>query len=86
MAKRDFLLGSLVTNHKNVIEKLTTKDGLSYADVKQRLMDINTTEIEDNSALFVSKPSGNLKNGKNRTKSGNTNNSSSASSSKTCTW
>jgi len=85
MAKRDFLLGVLVKHHKNVIDNLTTKDSLSYADVKQRLMDIDTSGIEDNSALFVSKPSGNKKKGKKPSKLGNSNNSSS-SSSKTCTW
>jgi len=84
-AKRDFLLGFLVKHHKNVINNLTTKDSLSYADVKQRLIDIDTSEIEDNFALFVSKPSGNEKKGKKPTKSGNTNNSS-TSSSRTCTW
>jgi len=68
-----------------VIDNLTTKDSLSYADVKQLLMDIDTSEIEDNSALFVSKPSGNKKKGKKTSKSGNSKNSSS-SSPKTCTW
>jgi len=84
-AKRDFLLGFLVKHHKNVIDNLTTKDSLSYADVKQRLMDIDTSEIEDNPALLVSKPPGNKKKGKKPSKLGNTNNSSS-SSAKTCTW
>jgi len=84
-AKRDFLLGFLAKHHKNVINNLTTKDSLSYADGKQRLVDIDTTNIEDNSALFVSKPSGNKKKGKKPSKSGNSN-SSSSSSSKTCTW
>jgi len=85
-AKRDFLLGFLVKHHKNVIDNLTTKDSLTYADVKQRLMDIDTSDIDDNSALFVSKPSGNKKKGKKYTKSENSNNSSSSFSSKTCTW
>jgi len=58
-AKRYFLLCVLGKHHKNVIDNLTTKDSLSYADVKQRLMDIDTSEIEDNSALLVSKPWGN---------------------------
>jgi len=58
-AKRDLLLDFLVKHHENMIYNLTTKDSLSYADVKQQLIDIDTTEIEDNSALFVSKPSGN---------------------------
>jgi len=34
-AKRHFLLGFLVKHHKNMIDNLTTKDSLSYADVKQ---------------------------------------------------
>jgi len=85
MAKRDFLLGCLVTHHNNVIDNLTTKDSLSYAEVKQSIMDIDSSEIDHNFALFVSKPSGNKKKGKKDAKWGNTNNSSS-SSSKTCTW
>jgi len=56
-AKRDFLLGFLVKHHKNVIDNLTTRDSLSYADVKPRLMDIDTSGIEMNSALFVSQSS-----------------------------
>ena len=34
-AKRDFLLGFGVKHHKNVIDNLTTKDNLLYADVKE---------------------------------------------------
>jgi len=68
-----------------MIDNLKTKDSLSYADVKQRLMDIDTTEIDDNSAHFISRPSGNRRKGKKPTKSEQSNNSSS-SSSKTCTW
>ena len=78
-AKRDFPLCFLVKHHKNMIDNLTTKDSLSYAEVKQRLMDIHTSKIEDNSALFVSKPSGNKKKGKKTSKSGNSKNSSSSS-------
>jgi len=46
-------------------------------------MDIDTSGIEDNSALVVSKPLGNKKKGKKPTKSRNSNNSSSP---KICTW
>jgi len=49
-------------------------------------MDIVTSDIEDNLALFVSKPSSNKKKGKKPTKSGNSSNSSSSSYLKTCTW
>jgi len=69
-----------------VIDNLPTKDSLLYADDKQRLMDIDTSEIRDNSALLVCKPSRNKKKGKKPSKSGNSNNSFSCSSSKTCTW
>jgi len=79
-------VGFLVKHHKNVINNLTTKDSLSYANVKQRLMDIDTSEIEDNSALFLSTDPGNKKTGKKPSKSGNTNISSSSSFPKTCTW
>lgn len=41
-AKRDFLLGFLVTHEKNVVDNLSTKDELSYAEVKQRLLDLDS--------------------------------------------
>ena len=85
-ARRDFLLGFLVKLQNNVIDNHTTKDSLSYADFEQRLMVIDISEIEENSALFVPKPLGSKKKGKKPSKLGNTNNSSSSSSTKTCTW
>jgi len=62
-----------------------TKDSLTYADVEQCLMDTDTPESAEDSALFASKPSGHKKKGK---KLNNNNNSSSSSSStsKVCTW
>jgi len=48
-------------------------------------MELDTTEIDHNSALFVSELSGNKKKGNKPAKSGNNNNSFS-SSWKTCTW
>jgi len=82
-AKRDFLMGFLVRHHKNVIDNLTTKDSLSYADVKQRLMDIDTSDTQNDTALFTSKPSGNKKKRKKPIKG---NSDSSSPKSKTCTW
>jgi len=83
-AKRNFLMGLLVKHHKNVIDNLMTKDSLSYADVKQQLMDIDTSESDDNTALFVSIPSGNKKKG---TKSSGKSSSDSFSPKyKTGTW
>jgi hypothetical protein len=80
--KRNFLIGFLVKHHKNVIDNLTTKDSLSYADVKQWLMDIDTSDTQDDAALFTSKPSGNKKKGKKP----RGNSDSSSPKSKTCTW
>jgi hypothetical protein len=49
-------------------------------------MYIDTSEYDDNSALFVSKPSNNKKKGK-KSKNGNSNSSSSSSTSlKNCPW
>jgi hypothetical protein len=53
----------LFKHHTNVINNVTTKDSLSYADVKQRLMDIDTSDTQDDTALFTSKRSGNRKKG-----------------------
>jgi hypothetical protein len=77
-------MSNLVKHHKNVINNLTTEDSLSYADVKQRLMDIDTSEADDNTALFTSKPSGNKKKGKMPT--GKSFSDSFSPKSKTCTW
>jgi len=82
-AKRDFLLGFLVKHHKNVIDNLTTKDSLLYADIKQQLLDIDTSDHDHIPALCVSTPSGNKKKGKKPGKPANK--SSSSSSMKTCT-
>jgi len=65
-----------------VISNLTTKDSLSYADLKQRLMDIDTSDPQDDTALFTSKPSGN----KNKGKKPKGSSDSSTPQSKTCTW
>ena len=41
MIKRDFLLCFLAQDQKNVVDNLSTKDNLSYAEVKQRLYDLD---------------------------------------------
>jgi len=51
--KHDFVLGFFDEEHYNMIYNLATNDSWSYVDVKQRLMDIYTTKIDNNSALFV---------------------------------
>lgn len=50
-AKRDFLLGMLSRHCKNVVDNLTTKDDLSFTDVKQRLLDCDYEST--NSALLT---------------------------------
>ncbi|KAI0997356.1 hypothetical protein K3495_g10825 [Podosphaera aphanis] len=40
-AKRDFLLGFLSRHRKNIVDNLTTKDELTFMEVKQRLLDID---------------------------------------------
>ncbi|KAI0992573.1 hypothetical protein K3495_g15612 [Podosphaera aphanis] len=50
-AKRDFLLGMLSRHCKNIVDNLTTKDDLSFTDVKQRLLDCDNKST--NSALLT---------------------------------
>jgi len=40
-AKRDFLLGFLVGHQKNIVDNLSTKDDFTFAEVKQRLLDLD---------------------------------------------
>lgn len=62
-AKRDSLFRFLVKYPKNGDNKLITQDSLSYAHVKQRLLDIDTYIQDANLALLVFKPLANNKNG-----------------------
>jgi len=47
-----------------VVDNLTMKHSLIYADVKQCLMDMDTSEPEGDTTLYTYKPSGNQKKGK----------------------
>lgn len=47
LAKRDFLLGFLSRYKKNVVDNLTTKSDLTFAAVKQHLLDIDYEEVSD---------------------------------------
>ncbi|KAI0991975.1 hypothetical protein K3495_g16211, partial [Podosphaera aphanis] len=49
--KRDFLLGFLARHKKNVVDNLTTKNNLSFSEVKQRLID--TDEVETSESAFL---------------------------------
>jgi len=75
-------MGFLVKHHKNMIYNLTTKDSLSYTDLKQWLMDIETSDTPDDTVLFTSKPSGNKRKGKKP----RGNSDSFSPKLKTCTW
>lgn len=85
-AKRDILLGFLIKNHDNVVDNLTTNDSPTYVEVKQRLIDIDTSKEVDDSSQFVSKASGNEKTGKKLKLNHKSSSSSSAWASKVCTW
>ncbi|RKF76774.1 hypothetical protein GcM3_076024, partial [Golovinomyces cichoracearum] len=53
LAKRDFLLGFLSRYKKDVVDNLTTKLDLTFAAVKQHLLDIDYEEVTD-TALITS--------------------------------
>lgn len=50
-AKRDFLLGFLVHHEKSVVDNLSTKDHLTFAEVKHRLLELDIESPENHSAL-----------------------------------
>jgi hypothetical protein len=66
-AQRDFLLGFLVKHHQNVVDNLTTKEDLTFAEVKQRLMDMSSNlEGSPETALNTTQNKGKQKNKKNK--------------------
>ena len=90
-AKRDFLLGFLVRQNdwKNIVDNLTTKDALTYSDVKRHLLstasDSATTENALSSVQSNKKKPNNKKKGSSSS-STNNNYSPSPSTGKECTW
>src|SRR5690606_17070381 len=60
-AKRDFLLGFLVRHPdwKNIVDNLTTKDALSYSNVKRHLL--STVSDASENALSTVQPSNSKK-------------------------
>ncbi|RKF84043.1 hypothetical protein GcM3_002022 [Golovinomyces cichoracearum] len=76
LAKRDFLLGFLSRYKRNVVDNLTTKSDLTFAAVKQHLLDINYEEVTDTNLItssstieksLLSRPSGIVKKTKDNT-------------------
>lgn len=67
-AKREYLLASLVTHYPNVVDNLTTKDHLTYEDLKERLIGLAINNQLSNYN------GGNNTNGTNGTKNDNNNN------------
>ena len=67
-----------------MIDTLTTKDNMSYTHLKQQLMNIERSEIDDDLSLFVSRPSTNNKKGKGPIKSGHSDSSSSLTTYTSC--
>jgi len=60
-------VGFCIKNLKNVINNLTTQDSLLCTNINQQLMDIDTSEPEENTVLFISKLRGNWKTNPNET-------------------
>jgi hypothetical protein len=84
-AKRDFLLGFIVRHQKNVVDNLSTKDDLTFAEVKQRLhdIDVDTTSSSDTALSAITKGTGR---GRDQTYNNNRSSTSSSSKPKECTW
>lgn len=54
-AKRDFLLALLSEHHENAVDNITTKDDLTFSEVKQRLMNLNHKNITTRHSAFMTK-------------------------------
>ncbi|KAF8453862.1 hypothetical protein BGX38DRAFT_1175962 [Terfezia claveryi] len=59
-AKREYLLASLVTHYPNVVDNLTTKENLSYEDLKVGLAIIATTSCPTITVVTILMPMLNL--------------------------
>ncbi|TGZ76127.1 hypothetical protein EX30DRAFT_379944, partial [Ascodesmis nigricans] len=51
-AKRDWLLAFLAPHQRNIVDNLTTKEGLSYQEVKQRLRDVDINTCGSQQSAF----------------------------------
>ena len=76
--KRDFLLATLSSKYPNVIDNLSTKSDLSYADVKQYLFSLQSANqlSKQSTALYTS-----IKSNKKYYKKNNSNNENSGNGS-----
>ncbi|KAI1006262.1 hypothetical protein K3495_g1958 [Podosphaera aphanis] len=52
-AKRDFLLGILSRQHKNIVNNLITRDDMSFAQVKQHIFDVDFSTPNENTAFLT---------------------------------
>src|SRR5690349_11544092 len=69
--KRDFLLSFMVKRYRNIVDNLSTKDNLSFADVRQTFLDLDRTHEKpsiSNSALYTTenKPTSSKKKNENK--------------------
>lgn len=83
-AKRDFLLGFLVRHHPNVVDNLSTKDQLTFAEVKQRLLDLDHDQKDSSSASQTALTTSQPRRSNNKKKSSSSSNPSNKT--KECTW
>lgn len=54
-AKRDFLLALLAQHHENAVDNITTKDDLTFSEVKQRLMNLDHKKESTLNSAFMTK-------------------------------
>ena len=84
-AKRDFLLGFLSRHQKNVVDNLSTKDDFTFAEVKQRLLDLDHEVLESSSSDQVALAAFEQKR-KGKAPAKASNNFNSGTKTKECTW
>ena len=85
-AKRERLLGLLVDHLPNVVDNLSTKDNMTYSQVKQRLLDLGSNNSSSDLALSTTKMKGKGKAASSSSKNKSSSNKSSSSDQLVCTW
>jgi len=83
MAKRDFLFALLAEAYPNEVDNLSTKESLSYTDVKNKFMSIPSTTSSKSSSGTALTAKKNKSKGK---PSASTTSSSKSPEQETCTW
>src|SRR5258706_6943235 len=87
-AKRDILLSILIPHMSNIIDNISTKDTMSYAEAKQRIVGLPSNQKDAAFIITSNKKSKKLNLKRKKTSDGNDNAANSGSTLKTkkCTW